>query len=280
MRKIKIFLIASTFICFSSFAQKSNKLPESLVNFDINYSYNHLNARFPFLQWKAVVGSNNSGIVVGIQREQISKITDFGVMGIDPYYDKNITDNILGYGKTYFHRLSDRNIQDALSALNAPSFVPDDEISWSIHRVNSKITGDPVVDRGWTFRLGYQYGLPLGFYVNSGIDLTTNRTKDLIQVSYEYYEPITGMTYSDEYEFIDKGWGLGVRLWTGLGYALSLGKDKKYYLNAEATYTSLQLTSTVENRFVINAGFGFRIGAQPKTTIEGASESNTVKIQR
>ena len=40
------------------------------------------------------------------------------------------------------------------------------------------------IDRGWTFKLGYQYGLPFGLYINAGLDLTTNRTKDLYDVSY------------------------------------------------------------------------------------------------
>jgi len=243
-------------------------LPESLVNLDINFSTQY-NAFLPSLQWKAVVGSNNSGIVLGIQRETINKISG----AFNPYGEKWTEPTNYGVGRAYLHRLSDGDIEEALSVLNAPGFVPDDEIYWTVYDYDDE-------DAGWTFKLGYQYALPRGFYVNAGLDITTNRTKDAVTVGYGYYDWFSGNYYNDSYFFEDKGWALGVRLWTGLGYALSLGKDKRYYLNAEATYTSLQLTSIIERSFVINAGFGFRIGSQPRTTIEGATESNTVKIQR
>ncbi len=232
---------------------------ESILSVDVNYSTQY-NSLFRFLELRGVIGTNNTGIVIGIQRENLTKgnIGDEISFIID---SEKYSSNVFGDpGRIYNHSVSQSDVDDLTEKIESETSSSVE----SIYLYNSYY----LDDRGWTFKLGYQYGFPFGLYFNAGVDFTTNRTKDLYDVY--YYTSNSG--FYDTFE--DRGWAFGVRLWTGIGYALDLGKDKKYYLNAQATYNSIQYTATIERNFIINAGFGFRIGAQGKTSIQGTRGSS------
>lgn len=262
MNLIKLTIVA--FLAFmlgiiNSFSQNSNNSSKSILSVDVNYS-TQFNSLFPFLELKGVLGTNNTGIVLGIQRENLRKSTvvDFSS---DKYFS-----GFYEQGLFYNHSMNSSDIDELTELLES-------ETNSSVESIDRAFRYDDI-DRGWTFKLGYQYGLPFGLYFNAGVDITTNRTRDL------YYAISYFSSNNFEYyyfgEFQDKGWAFGVRLWTGIGYALDLGKEKKYYLNAQATYTSIQYTATTERRFVINAGVGFRIGSQGKTSIQGTRGTSLV----
>ncbi|MDG0972855.1 MAG: hypothetical protein P8O07_01730 [Crocinitomicaceae bacterium] len=233
---------------------------ESILSVDVNYSTQY-NSLFRFLELRGVIGTNNTGIVIGIQRENLTK----GNIGDEISFitdSEKYSSNFFGDpGRIYNHSLSQSDVDELTEKIES-------ETSSSVESIYLDNYNYYSIDRGWTFKLGYQYGFPFGLYFNAGVDFTTNRTKDLYDVY--YYTSNSG--FYDTFE--DRGWAFGVRLWTGIGYALDLGKDKKYYLNAQATYNSIQYTATIERNFIINAGFGFRIGAQGKTSIQGTRGSS------
>lgn len=261
MNLIKLTIVA--FLAFmlgiiNSFSQNSNNSSKSILSVDVNYSTQN-NSLFPFLELKGVLGTNNTGIVIGIQRENLRKST-YASFSSDKY--------ISGFseqGLFYNHSMNQSDIVELTQLIESGTNSSVESIR-EAYRYND-------TDRGWTFKLGYQYGLPFGLYFNTGVDITTNRTRDL----YYRFFYLSSNGYQSHYiDFEDRGWAFGVRLWTGIGYALDLGKEKKYYLNAQATYTSIQYTATTERRFVINAGVGFRIGSQGKTSIQGTRGTSLV----
>lgn len=261
MNLIKLTIVA--FLAFmlgiiNSFSQNSNNSSKSILSVDVNYSTQN-NSLFPFLELKGVLGTNNTGIVIGIQRENLRK-SNF----VDFSSDKYIS-GFYEQGLFYNHSMNQSDIDELTQLIESGTNSSVESIE-SAFRYND-------IDRGWTFKLGYQYGLPFGLYFNTGVDITTNRTRDLY---YGFNYLSSNGNQSHYIDFEDRGWAFGVRLWTGIGYALDLGKEKKYYLNAQATYTSIQYTATTERRFVINAGVGFRIGSQGKTSIQGTRGTSLV----
>lgn len=236
----------------------------SILSVDVNYSTQY-NALFPFLELRGVIGTNNTGIVIGIQRENLTK----GNIGDEISFitdSEKYSSNFFGDpGRIYNHSISQSDVDELTEKIES-------ETSSSVESIYLDNYNYYNIDRGWTFKIGYQYGFPFGLYFNAGVDFTTNRTRDLYEVYYT--SNWWGSQFYDTFE--DRGWAFGVRLWTGIGYALDLGKDKKYYLNAQATYNSIQYTATIERNFIINAGFGFRIGAQGNTSIQGTRGSSLV----
>jgi len=237
---------------------------ESILSVDVNYSTQY-NSLFRFLELRGVIGTNNTGIVIGIQRENLTKGNIYDEISFITDSEKYSSNFFGDPGRIYNHSISQSDVRELTEKIES-------ETSSSVESIylNNYIYN---IDRGWTFKLGYQYGFPFGLYFNAGVDFTTNRTKDLYDVT-SYYISNSGFYESFYDTFEDRGWAFGFRLWTGIGYALDLGKDKKYYLNAQATYNSIQYTATIERNFIINAGFGFRIGAQGKTSIQGTRGSS------
>lgn len=238
MNLIKLTIVA--FLAFmlgiiNSFSQNSNNSSKSILSVDVNYSTQY-NSLFRFLELRGVIGTNNTGIVIGIQRENLTK----GNIGNEISFiidSEKYSSNFFGDpGRIYNHSVSQSDVDDLTEKIES-------ETSSSVESIYLENYNYYNIDRGWTFKLGYQYGFPFGLYFNAGVDFTTNRTKDLYDVY--YYTSNSG--FYDTFE--DRGWAFGVRLWTGIGYALDLGKEKKYYLNTQATYTSLQYTATTERRW-------------------------------
>jgi hypothetical protein len=64
----------------------------------------------------------------------------------------------------------------------------------------------------------------------------------------------------------------------GLGYTLSLGKKKRFYLNYEMAMAILNTNSEVP-RLNLSAGIGFRLGTPASTTFEGVKEIRTVPMK-
>lgn len=232
----------------SELPKKKNPLPESLFNIDLYYNLDqYVDYEFLPIHFKVVIGSKNTGILIGSTRTELSSYDYYD------YYIKNFP--IYKPGLNYSSSL------DGFTYLR------------------------PNI--GNSIRLGYQRSLFSGIYANASMVICSSQlrffTEDI------YYAPITNYPsryYTDV--FYKRLWAM--RLNAGIGYTLSIGKQKRFYLNSEIVYSffnrifyrdSLPLPIYIySSNFNINLGFGFRIGSPSKTTYDGIKEVNTVPLKR
>jgi len=139
---------------------------------------------------------------------------------------------------------------------------------------------------GNSIRLGYQRSLFSGIYANASMVICTIKPRFFTED--EYY---SSTSYYNRYFYITDDYYK--RLWpmrlnAGIGYTLSIGKQKRFYFNSEIVYSFFNrilnrdsLPIYIDNyNLNINLGFGFRIGSPSKTTYDGIKEVNTVPLKR
>jgi hypothetical protein len=141
-----------------------------------------------------------------------------------------------------------------------------------------------ALNKGFAIRLGYQKSIFRGLYANVSIDISRIKADvyHYYDVTYDYYSQWSGTYYSTgvylrEKELNRTIWGM--RLNTGLGYTISLGKAKKFYLNTEIIYSIIDKSKSSQGKLNIMGGIGFRIGSPAKTSYDGIKEVNTVPIK-
>jgi hypothetical protein len=113
-----------------------------------------------------------------------------------------------------------------------------------------------------SIRAGYQYGIKRGLYSNVNLNLLNFRYDGYYYSGYPSADII-------ENHF---------RLNLGLGYTLSLGKKKRFYINLEGACALIN-TNDELSRIILNFGYGFRFGTPAKTSYEGVKNVTTVPIK-
>ncbi len=227
----------------SELPKKKKPLPESLFNLDLYYPlHQYLNYDFLPIHVKVVIGSKNTGIIIGYTRTNLYN-------GLRFSYVKNF-----------------------------PIYKPGQIYDLSTDRV--ELMRRPNI--GNSIRLGYQRSLFSGIYANASMDICTIKAR--FYTEDEYYSLYYQFIYNTD-EYYQRLWAM--RLNAGIGYTLSIGKQKRFYFNSEIVYSffnrilnSHSLTIDIYNNFNINMGFGFRIGSPSKTTYDGIKEVNTVPLKR
>lgn len=204
--------------------KKKGVLPETLFNLDFNGSFSIGNGNgLTSMPVKALIGSKNTGIIVGFQS---------CIMG----YDK-----VLRYSS------------------NSPANL---ESQYFNSDPNSIIN-----NKGFSIRLGYQKALYRGLYATVSADLT--RIKADVRHNY---------SFASDFVELDRKIR-GMRLNAGLGYTISIGKAKKFYLNYELVYSIIDKSKSTQGKLNIIGGIGFRIGSPAKTSYDGIKEVNTVPVK-
>jgi hypothetical protein len=251
------------FVSFTVLAQnnsdapkKKGTLPETLLNLDLNGSFSIGNGNgLTSMPVKAMIGSKNTGIIVGFQTCK---------MGYNPFLN-----NVPA-------RINTNVVQD---------YEPNAYNINSNYRSSRPSTDMVALNKGFAIRLGYQKSIFRGLYANVSIDISRIKADvyHYYDVTYDYYSPWSGTYYSTgvylrEKELNRTIWGM--RLNTGLGYTISLGKAKKFYLNTEMIYSIIDKSKSSQGKLNIMGGIGFRIGSPAKTSYDGIKEVNTVPIKR
>ena len=242
--------------------KKGNGLPESFLNLDLNYaSISNISSNIsnyqeitssPFVL-KAMIGSKNSGLIIGFQACTFAFEQEL-LSGGEVTQDDLRT--YFGDNDEYF------NIQSAGG--------------------NSYLLGDTLEAKlnGITMRLGYQQSIFKGLYANISGDLTRikKRVSNVYNdVSCDYISALDGFQYNlligDFYQLQPDRTILGWRLNTGIGYTFSFGRAKKIYLNTEMVYSVINKSKTIEGNMSLMAGLGFRFGAPAKTTFDNGTKT-------
>jgi hypothetical protein len=71
-----------------------------------------------------------------------------------------------------------------------------------------------------------------------------------------------------------------MRLNTGLGYTISLGKAKRFYLNTEMVYSVIDKSKSSQGKLSLLGGIGFRLGTPAKTSYDGIKNVTTIPIEQ
>lgn len=230
--------------------KKKGTLPETLFNLDFNgsFSFDGLTS----MPVKAMIGSKNTGIIVGLQscKMQSGKVFNNAPTEINPLVVQNYDQSAVNINSSY--------------RSSSPSFS---------------------LNKGFAITLGYQKSIFRGLYANASLDISRIKAevRHSYYVTYDYFDSWSGGyystgTYLQETEFAPrKIWGM--RLNAGLGYTISIGRAKKFYLNYELIYSIIDKSKSTQGRLNIIAGIGFRIGSPAKTSYDGIKEVNTVPIK-
>jgi hypothetical protein len=245
--------------------KKESSLPESFLNLDLNYAwisnisdYNQEITSKPFVL-KAMIGSKNSGLIIGFQTCTFNFKQELLPGG-------EVTQDDL---RTYFGDNDDYfNILQSAGG-------------------NSYLLGETSESKlnGITMRLGYQQSIFKGLYANISADLTRIKTRVsnvYNEVSCDYISALSGIQYNnliieDFYQLQPEDRTiLGWRLNTGIGYTFSFGKAKKIYLNTEMVYSVINKSKTIEGNMSLMAGLGYRFGTPAKTTFDGVKTIKTI----
>jgi hypothetical protein len=257
MKKILLisFLLISSLQLFaqntSAAPKKKGVLPETLFNLDFNGSLSGFNSFLDvsIMPVKALIGSKNTGIIVGFQSFE--------------------------FGSNQFLT----NYPRFQTSLFYPAGVYD--IPYDIQANYQTSTLDQYsVNEGWkkgrSIRLGYQKSIVRGLYANVSLDICRIKTdvSHLYLVDYK----VGGFNYKnkpvEQTELSRKIWGMRVN--AGLGYTISIGKAKKFYLNYELVYSIIDKSKSTQGKLNFIGGIGFRIGSPAKTSFDGIKEVNTV----
>ena len=244
--------------------KKGNGLPESFLNLDLNYaSISNISISQEFQEitsspfvLKAMIGSKNSGLIIGFQACTFA-----------------FEQELLSGGEV---------TQDDLR-----TYFGDNDIYFNILQSaggNSYLLGETSESKlnGITMRLGYQQSIFKGLYANISGDLTRikKRVSNVYnEVSCDYISALSGIQYNnliieDFYQLQPEDRTiLGWRLNTGIGYTFSFGRAKKIYLNTEMVYSVINKSKTIEGNMSLMAGLGFRFGAPAKTTFDNGTKT-------
>lgn len=229
--------------------KKKGVLPETLFNLDFNgnFSFDGLTS----MPVKAMIGSKNTGIIVGFQTCKL---------GYNP-----ILNNVPP-------RINTNVVQD---------YEPNAYNINSSYRSSSPLFS---LNKGFAIRLGYQKSIFRGLYANASLDISRIKAdvRHSYYVTYDYFDSWSGSyystgTYLKETELSRKIWGMRVN--AGLGYTISIGKAKKFYLNTEMIYSIIDKSKSSQGKLNIMGGIGFRIGSPAKTSYDGIKEVNTVPVK-
>ena len=115
-------------------------------------------------------------------------------------------------------------------------------------------------------KLGYQYGIVRGLYLNTNFNFVSTSREDLV---YDYYGNLLGSTISKD---------RSIRVNLGVGYTFTFGKKKRLYYNLETSFAVIN-TKDLADRLCINSGLGFRLGTPAKTSYEGVKNVTTVPMK-
>ena len=115
-------------------------------------------------------------------------------------------------------------------------------------------------------KLGYQYGIVRGLYLNTNFNFVSTSREDLV---YDYYGNLLGSTISKD---------RSIRVNLGVGYTLSFGKKKRLFYNIEIAFAAIN-THSLLPRFATYSGLGFRLGSPAKTSYEGVKNITTVPMK-
>ena len=239
----------------SELPKKKKPLPETLFNIDLNF-LGYLNA------------ITNSGESSSNAQLASNKFTDFlysanDVPRVKAMIGSKNTGIIIGYQSCRLDRGVDLK-----------------PVSDSFFIIDYQYSSPTSINKGFSIRLGYQKALISGLYASVSGDLS--RIKANVSHKYEIYDynPFYGWGYYSAYEEEQDRIIWGMRLNAGLGYTLSIGKAKKFYLNNEIVYSFIDKSKSTQSKLNLNFAFGFRIGTPSKTTYDGIKEVNTVPLKR
>jgi hypothetical protein len=227
--------------------KKKGTLPETLFNLDFNgnFSFDGLTS----MPVKAMIGSKNTGIIVGFQTCKMGN-------------------SVLN------------NVPTEINPLIVQDYEPD---AYNINSSYRSSSPSFSLNKGFAIRLGYQKSIFRGLYANASLDISRIKAdvRHSYYVTYNYFDSWFGeyssWTYLQETELNRTIWGM--RLNTGLGYTISLGKAKKFYLNTEIIYSIIDKSKSSQGKLNIIGGIGFRIGSPAKTSYDGIKEVNTVPVK-
>ncbi len=204
--------------------KKKGVLPETLFNLDFNGSFSIGNGNgLTSMPVKAMIGSKNTGIIVGFQS------------------------CIMGYNKVLRY------------SSNCPTYLESQYFDSSPNSI--------INNKGFSIRLGYQKALYRGLFATVSADLTRIKA----DVRHTYFSA------GDFVELDRTIWGMRVN--AGLGYTISIGKAKKFYLNYELVYSIIDKSKSTQGKLNIIGGIGFRIGSPAKTSYDGIKEVHTVPVK-
>ncbi len=238
----------------SAAPKKKGVLPETLFNLDLNGSFSIGNGNgLTSMPVKALIGSKNTGIIVGFQSCKMGSYIIFNNTPISTGIESIILQD---YDPT---------------AININSNYRSSSPSFSLNK-------------GFAIRLGYQKAILRGLYANLSLDISRIKA-DVYHdyyVTYDYYSSWSGSYYStwdviSEKEANRKIWGMRVN--AGLGYTISIGKAKKFYLNYELIYSIIDKSKSTQGKLNFIGGIGFRIGSPAKTSFDGIKEVYTVPVK-
>ncbi len=265
-----LFAFGSMFAQKPSIATKQKKessLPESFLNLDLNLRMTPI-IQFgppyitssPFVL-KAMIGSKNSGIIIGFQACTFDYEQEL------PSDGEITADDLTADFPTYFQNFTNIQSNGGYSELIGDSS--------NKNELN-----------GITIRLGYQKSIFRGLYANISADLTRIKTDALnvyYNCSFDYFNSITGLqdnyTTITFYQAQPDRTILGWRLNTGIGYTFSFGRAKKIYLNTEMVCSVFDRSKTIEAKLNLMAGLGFRFGSPARTSYDGIKNITTVPLK-
>ena len=237
----------------SELPKKKKPLPETLFNIDLN-----------FMGYLYAI--TNSGESSSLAQLASNKFTDFlyranDVPRVKAMIGSKNTGIIIGYQSCRMG--SQSYLKNVYSNTN---MTTDSAIYFY-----SNPAYNPYKNKGFSIRLGYQKALISGLYASVSGDLTRIKAN----VEHKFYNNNFSI-----YEFEKDRIIWGMRLNAGLGYTLSIGKAKKFYLNNEIVYSFIDKSKSNLLKLNLNFAFGFRIGTPSKTTYDGIKEVNTVPLKR
>ena len=261
MKKILLisFLLLTSLQLFaqstSAAPKKKGVLPETLFNLDFNGSFSFDNGNLTTgMPVKALIGSKNTGIIVGFQSCKIGSSIIFN------------------------------NAPTEINPLVVQNYDPNAYNINSSYRYSYPSSSSSSLNKGFAIRLGYQKAIFRGLYANASLDISRIKAdvRHSYYVTYDYFDSWSGSYYSTdaylgETELARTMWGMRVN--AGLGYTISIGKTKKFYLNYELIYSIIDKSKSSQGKLNIIGGIGFRIGSPAKTSIDGIKEVNTVPVK-
>jgi len=132
---------------------------------------------------------------------------------------------------------------------------------------------EELEEKNLEIQLGYQKRILKGLFTSLSIELT--------RVKYTYYDT---SDYNSSLEKIK----ILPSLITSIGYTISLGKTKRFYLNYEVNYYLIDgfrdyyqdnFGFEIDKRLNLTGGLGYRFGSPAKTSYDGIKNITTVPLK-
>ena len=129
--------------------------------------------------------------------------------------------------------------------------------------------GDLLKNSNLEIQLGYQKRIFKGLFTSLSLELT--------RMKFTYYDT---SDYNSSLEKIK----ILPSLITSIGYTISLGKTKRFYLNYEVNYYLIDgfqdnFGFEFDKRFYLIGGLGYRFGAPARTSYDGIKNITTVPLK-